>query len=205
MTTLFIIFVTDFMILYVLYFVNVDADPGFSYGHYSQLKKPLKGILIFTTILLIFYFAMFITAMVVTCKKFPELDKGSKAMLVFNCVIQVFFIFALAFGVFSRHFANGGALIFFYALMNFYVWILTYLYWPMTVKFTEYAISSDVPIEDQAAHIDNILGEVRNPGDKHEVESIELADMPRKSAREGLSESNREDSMADNRDIDVQF
>ena len=66
-------------------------------------------------------------------------------MLVVNVIVQVFFVFAFVFGVFSRHFRNGGSTIFFYAMMNIYVWILTYLYWPMTVKFTEYEISADLP------------------------------------------------------------
>ena len=47
-------------------------------------------------------------------------------------------------GIFSRHFENGGAQVFFYSMCNIYIFAYAYLSWPIEVTFKEYEIDENI-------------------------------------------------------------
>jgi len=70
--------------------------------------------------------------------------KGRKVLFVAGQILHFFFIFCAIFGVFSRHFDNGGVQLVAYTVVNLYVYTLCLLNWPVKVYFKEYEITDDL-------------------------------------------------------------
>ena len=73
-------------------------------------------------------------------KKIPTARKVSYCT---GHVIHFFFIFCVIFGVFSRHFRNGGFQLFSYAVINLYIYMLVIVHWPVKVFFIEHETNED--------------------------------------------------------------
>ena len=75
------------------------------------------------------------------CRK--ETGKARKVSFVIGQLIHFMFILSVLFGVFSRHFVNGGVQLLAYTIMNLYIYLLCFLNYPVTIYLKEYALSED--------------------------------------------------------------
>lgn len=82
-----------------------------------------------------------------------DVSRARKTSFVIGLIVHFLFIFCVLFGVFNRHFANGGVQLFAYAFMNMYIYMLCLLNWPITVYFREFNIEASD--DDQSRHLNN--------------------------------------------------
>ena len=54
------------------------------------------------------------------------------------------FVLCILFGVFSRHFANGGIQLLAYTVINLYVYLLCALNYPVTTYIKEYNVDTEI-------------------------------------------------------------
>ena len=96
--------------------------------------------------------------------------------------MHFFFIFCAIFGVFSRHFDNGGVQLVAYTVVNLYVFVMCLMNWPVKVYHKEYDINdgvgTDMEGHENAGEFDS-LRERPSPDnqDRKNGAGIELKDI----------------------------
>ena len=58
-------------------------------------------------------------------------------LLVITASAGGFFVFCILFGVFNRHFRNGGVQLLSFGVVNFYVYLLVILHWPVRTNIND--------------------------------------------------------------------
>ena len=101
--------------------------------------------ILMTITLLIVYYLQFFLAMLLGCARLCRKETGQARKISFAVgqVIHFMFIICILFGVFSRHFANGGAQLLAYTAVNIYVYLLCFLNYPVIIYVKEYDVSDD--------------------------------------------------------------
>ena len=72
-----------------------------------------------------------------------DTGKARKVSFIIGQVIHFIFVLCILFGVFSRHFTNGGVQLLAYTVMNIYVYLLCALNYPVTIYIKEYEVVED--------------------------------------------------------------
>ena len=91
--------------------------------------------------------------------------------------MHLFFIFCVVFGVFSRHFDNGGVQLVAYTLLNLYVFALCLLNWPVKVYFKEYDVDLETSGTNPRVPLESDFDEIKerpSPNKKKGSSAIEL-------------------------------
>lgn len=99
-----------------------------------------------TIILLIFYYAQYVIALSMGCFTFAfgsKMPKARKVGFFTGIVVHFFFIFSVMFGVFNRHFRNGGVQLLAYTVMNLYIYLLVVLNWPVRTYKREFEVADE--------------------------------------------------------------
>ena len=142
----FVVLVIDFMVLNVYYYIYVGGDPSLA-GRLNMNNQAavdvFLGPIIATILLLLFYYAQYSIAFSLGCINICNPDpekKGRRVLFIAGQVVHFFFILCAIFGVFSRHFDNGGVQLVAYTVINLYVYALCIFNWPVKVYFKEYDI-----------------------------------------------------------------
>ena len=158
----FIVMVSCFMTLSCTYYIHVQGDPSLDgvfdeVGGEAQIDAYLWPIIV-TLCLLVFYYVQFMIAMTMGCFRLRD-KKIPTARKVTYCsgqIVHFFFIFCVVFGVFSRHFRNGGVQLFAYTVCNLYVYMLVIIHWPVKVYFKEYDVNPEDGLANEVggAHSD---------------------------------------------------
>ena len=110
---LFLALVINFMILNCFYYVYVRGDPSLA-GRFSIYNDSTLDVFMIPSIvtlgLLTLYYIQYIFAMLLGCTRLCQdsTTKSRKVSFVIGQIIHFMFILCVFFGVFSRHFANGG-------------------------------------------------------------------------------------------------
>ena len=151
-TLLFIVLSADFMVLNVFYFNWVSGDPSlagrFDMSHHEKADKDSQTTdqffapVIVTLCILVVYYVQYLTAMFMGCYRLKDkgVSKSRKVVFLAGQIVHAFFILCALYGVFSRHFVNGGFQLVAYTVINFYVWLLVFANWPVKVYFREYEV-----------------------------------------------------------------
>mmetsp|Transcript_3813 Transcript_3813/g.4396 ORF Transcript_3813/g.4396 Transcript_3813/m.4396 type:complete len:233 (+) Transcript_3813:231-929(+) len=145
----FIVIVVDFMVLNCFYYINVRGDPSlagrFDLNSNDTIGDKFLWPIIITVILLIFYYAQYTMALSMGCTRLSDdkVPKARKVGFVTGIIVHFFFIFCVLFGVFNRHFANGGIQLLAYTILNLYVFLLAILNWPIKTYRREYELDDD--------------------------------------------------------------
>ena len=134
----FVALVIDFMILNLLHYMHVRGDPSLE-GKYDfhtehDLNDKFLWPLLATIVLLIIYYTQYALALGMGCIKWasdPKMSKARKVGFLTGIVVHFFFVFCILFGVFNRHFRNGGVQLLSFGVVNFYVYLLVILHWPV--------------------------------------------------------------------------
>ena len=109
----FVVLVVDIMVLNCFYYLYVRGDPSLA-GRFNlnaeQTMDEFLAPIIVTICILIVYYSQFTVAMGMGCARMrdKEIPKARKVTFTAGHVVHFFFIFCVLFGVFSRHFKNGG-------------------------------------------------------------------------------------------------
>ena len=145
---LFLIMVVNFMVLNCFYYIYVKGDPSL-YGRFDINSDENMDIflapIIVTLCLLVWYYSQYAMSLSMGCLRLRD-DKVAKARkvgFVTGVIVHFFFIFCALFGVFNRHFGNGGFQLFAYTVLNLYVYLLVILNWPIKVYFREFDLKDD--------------------------------------------------------------
>ena len=72
-----------------------------------------------------------------------DIPKARKVTFTTGHVVHFFFIFCVLFGVFSRHFKNGGIQLVAYTVLNLYVYLLCIINWPVKTYHREFEINEE--------------------------------------------------------------
>ena len=93
-------------------------------------------------LLLVFYYVQFLIAATMGCVRLRDkrIPGARKVSYCAGQIIHFFFIFCVLFGVFSRHFRNGGVQLFAITIINLYIYMLVIIHWPVKVYFKEYDV-----------------------------------------------------------------
>ena len=144
LATLFFLLLIDFMCLYILDYLTLKENPGYSFSNFDQqvpiINKVVYG---YTGIIISAYFVFYLVAIVVNCKHIKKSALTQKVMFGTGQVMQLIFVVSVVGGVYNEHFANGGVQLFFVGIVNLYMWSLLVLQWPVLMKYREYAVSTD--------------------------------------------------------------
>jgi len=138
------------MVLNCFYFIYVRGDPSLA-GKFDINANDTTGDkflwpIIMTICLLIVYYAQYSMALSLGCIKMASDDgmpKARKVSFFTGIIVHFFFILCVLFGVFNRHFANGGVQLLAYTVINLYVYLLCILNWPVVTYQREYEIAED--------------------------------------------------------------
>jgi len=102
------------MILYCLFYVKVEGDPGagdFGNSELSvnqQVDPALFWALLVTCGIMTFYYILFGFAICNNMRCIATSDCTTKVVFLFSQMVHVAFICGMLLGVYSRHFMNGG-------------------------------------------------------------------------------------------------
>lgn len=128
LATLFFLLLIDIMCLYILYYLTLKENPGYSYSNFDQevpiINKVVYG---YTAIVVAGYFAFYLLAIVVNCKHIRKAALSQKVMFGYAQAMQLLFVGSVVAGVYNEHFANGGVQLFFVGIVNLYMWSLLVL------------------------------------------------------------------------------
>ncbi len=128
LATLFFLLLIDIMCLYILYYLTLKENPGYSYSNFDQevpiINKVVYG---YTAIVVAGYFAFYLLAIAVNCKHIRKAALSQKVMFGYAQVMQLLFVGSVVAGVYNEHFANGGVQLFFVGIVNLYMWSLLVL------------------------------------------------------------------------------
>ena len=144
----YIVLVIDFMVLNCYYYIYVKGDPSLA-GRFDintqQTMDALMVPVVVTICILVVYYSQFLLAMSIGCARLRsvEMTKARKVSFFAGQVVHFFFIFCFLFGVFNRHFSNGGIQLLAYTVLNLYVYMLCILNWPVKVYKKEYDIKEE--------------------------------------------------------------
>ena len=147
LTLFYIVMVACFMTLSCTYYIHVKGDPTldgtFDINGEGGIEAYLWPIIV-TLCLLVFYYAQFMIAATMGCARMRDkrIPTARKVTYCSGQVVHFFFIFCVVFGVFSRHFANGGMQLFAFTVCNLYVYMLVIIHWPVKVYFKEYEVAA---------------------------------------------------------------
>ena len=150
MTFFFVLLVVDFMVLNCFYYIHVKGDPSLS-GNFDMngdddISDKFLWPLLATIVLLIIYYAQYSMALAMGCIRWasdPKMPRARKVSFLSGIVVHFFFIFSALFGVFNRHFRNGGVQLLGYAIVNFYIYLLVILNWPVRTYKREFDIEDE--------------------------------------------------------------
>ena len=142
----YIILVINFMVLNCVYYFYVDGDP--SYGGRFEMDRETEGNgdafvlpITISICLLLFYYFQYTVAVLIGFKRLIfdfKKKTARKVTFISGVCVHLFFIFCVLFGVFSRHFANGGVQLVAYTVINLYVYVLCIFNWPVVLYCTEF-------------------------------------------------------------------
>ena len=110
---LFLALVIDFMVLNCFYYIYVKGDPSL-YGRFDLNSESTLDVflapIIVTICLLLWYYTQYTISLSMGCFRLAdnEIPRARKVGFVTGAVVHFFFIFCAIFGVFNRHYANGG-------------------------------------------------------------------------------------------------
>ena len=145
----FVVLTVDFMVLNCFYYINVRGDPSLA-GKFDMNVADATGDkflwpIIVTIVLLVFYYAQYMMAFSMGCNRLQDksMPKARKVGFVTGVVVHFSFIFCALFGVFNRHFANGGIQLLAYTVLNLYVYLLVILNWPVRMYRKEYELDEE--------------------------------------------------------------
>ena len=183
----FLVLFVDIFVLNIFYYVFVGGDPSlagrFDINNQSTVMDEFMAPAIVTVIIFIAYYAIYMISFSLSIVNICSGDKDMKARRVLFCtgqVIHFFFILFVLFGVFSRHFDNGGFQLVAYTIVNLYVWMLVVLNWPVRVYFKEYDLEGENPKEEKKED----FADIRTVGEQRDYEQdpaagvgIELKDV----------------------------
>ena len=102
------------MVLNCFYYIYVRGDPSlagkFDMNASDATADKFLWPIIITIVLLVFYYAQYMMALSMGCNRLNDksVPKARKVGFITGIVVHFFFIFCALFGVFNRHFANGG-------------------------------------------------------------------------------------------------
>ena len=139
----FLVMVSCFMVLNCTYYIHVKGDPSlagrFDRNNEGEVDFYLWPIIV-TLGLLVCYYSQFIIACGMGCNRVRDkkIPTARKVSYFTGHIIHFFFIFCVLFGVFSRHFRNGGFQLFAYSVVNLYIYMLVIVHWPVKVYFIEH-------------------------------------------------------------------
>ena len=109
--------------------------------------------------LLLFYYFQYTVAVLIGFKRLIfdfKKKTGRKVTFISGVCVHLFFIFCVLFGVFSRHFANGGVQLVAYTVINLYVYVLCIFNWPVVLYCTEFDITDTA--DDQGKDQEGVAG-----------------------------------------------
>jgi len=112
--TFFIILVADFMVLNCYYYIYVRGDPSlagnFDINASDTTSDKFLWPIIVTLCLLIVYYSQYTFAVSMGCWRLrdKEVPAARKVSFITGIIVHFFFIMCVLFGVFNRHYANGG-------------------------------------------------------------------------------------------------
>ena len=145
LTIFYIVLVIDFIILYGMFYLAVEGNPGEGEISFNQEKHPrLEPVLVVTYFLLAFYYVIYFVMLCKNLKRIMQMDGERVVMFCFSQSIHVILLMGLLLGAYSPHFENGGAQVFFYSLCNLYMFGLAYCCYPNEVVFKEYDIDENL-------------------------------------------------------------
>lgn len=81
LATLFFLLLIDIMCLYILYYLTLTENPGYSYSNFDQ-KVPIINMVvyIYTAVIIVAYFFFYLIAIVVNCKHIRKSALSQKVM-----------------------------------------------------------------------------------------------------------------------------
>ena len=128
------------MVLNCFYYIYVRGDPSLA-GKFDMNANDTTGEkflwpIIVTICLLIVYYAQYTLAVSMGCLKIAQdekVPKARKVSFITGIVVHFFFILCVLFGVFNRHFSNGGIQLLALTVINLYVYLLVILNWPVQI------------------------------------------------------------------------
>ena len=89
------------MALYVVFYINVGADPGFKYTHYAETDGGTKGVLVFTAFMLLFYYVLYFAAAFANFRHIGRTDISTKVIFTSSQVVHAIFIVCGVAGVYN--------------------------------------------------------------------------------------------------------
>jgi len=87
-----------------------------------------------TAVLLGIYYFWYLMTVANHVRLITVTKLSTKVVFAMNQIMHLNLIGAMAYGVFSRHFANGGIQLYFIAILNFYIYLLAYINTPIVFK-----------------------------------------------------------------------
>ena len=96
---------------------------------------------------MVLYYAQYVMALSMGCIRLcseRDTPKERRVTFIIGAIVHFYFLFCILFGVFNRHFANGGLQLVAYTVLNLYVYFLCIMNWPLKTFVREY------PVEDEA-------------------------------------------------------
>lgn len=82
-------------------------------------------------------------------------------------VVHIFFIFCAVFGVFSRHFRNGGVQLVAYTVVNLYVYAICIINWPVLIEIQKKATGPEEQKLNDYENANEEGGDVISPVKKY--------------------------------------
>jgi cytochrome bd-type quinol oxidase subunit 2 len=137
----------SFCALYISYYLNIEANPGFKYTHYNEFDNLTTGVVIFVSVVLITYWITFLVAIYANLSHIRKSETSTRVVFGSSLVMQLILVGTVCGGVYSQHYANGGAQLFCVGLVNLYIYTLAFLNWPIVVKYAEYDISEALEMQ----------------------------------------------------------
>ena len=139
----FVLLVVDFMVLNCYYFVYLEDNPSlagrFDINSDPSLDRFLAPIIV-TACLLLLYYTQYVLALQMGFVRLfdKQVPNARKVGFVVGVLVHIFFVFCVIFGVFNRHFANGGVQIVAFTVPNLYIYFLVIMNWPVQTIVKEY-------------------------------------------------------------------
>ena len=136
------------MVLNCFYYIYVKGDPSLA-GRFDINNEASVDVfivpIIVTICLLGAYYVQYAISISMGCVRMcdKEIPRARKIGFLMGFVVQIFFIMCALFGVFNRHYSNGGIQLFAYTVCNLYIYLLVILNWPIKVFFREFEIKED--------------------------------------------------------------